>query len=350
LTAANMLGLAEIRLEAGDVDGAMALLRRMTLVVGNPFENHDAAAALLVRTGHPVQAISFLEELVKAVPWNAQYRGRLAQVQLAANQNVEAARKELAAIVSDKFIAYGDRASFADGLQSVTTGSFGSAELDYLAHGSAGTANPDQPFFFAARMKAARGMPATEQVRLLRAALEDTPSGDGARIPLLKAASEVGDYYLAIAVMQPYSTGADLESAIDGMWDSDDEVEETPAPDEQQRVHEPASDFAKLPAKERAAFSRLMGVALFRTKAPDKALSYLLRAYRRETDAGIKAQLNKDIQQIRFTQRRQAANRTRQPQVHSELEQENLVRPRLPERPVSSTPRPQGQGQKGAAQ
>src|SRR5262249_15896499 len=89
LTAANILGLAEIRLQGGDLGGGVALLRRMSLVVGGAFETQDAAATLLLRTGHAAQAASFLEELAKAAPWNAQYRGRLAQAHIAANQSVE---------------------------------------------------------------------------------------------------------------------------------------------------------------------------------------------------------------------------------------------------------------------
>ena len=183
LTAANMLGLAEIRIQSRDVEGGVALLRRMALVVGNPFETQDAAAALLVRSGHPAQGATFLEELVKAVPWNAQYRGRLAQAQIAAGENVEAARKQLASIASDRYVAYEDRVAFADGVSGAVPGGLGSGELDYLAQsgGSAGNTNPDQPFFFFARLKAARTLPAKERVRLMHAALEDNPSGDRAR-------------------------------------------------------------------------------------------------------------------------------------------------------------------------
>jgi len=36
-----MLGLADIRIQAGDLEGGVNLLRRMTLVVGNPFETQD---------------------------------------------------------------------------------------------------------------------------------------------------------------------------------------------------------------------------------------------------------------------------------------------------------------------
>jgi cellulose synthase operon protein C len=349
LTAANMLGLAEIRMQAGDMDGAVALLRRMTLVVGGPFENQDAAAALLVRTGHPAQAVGFLEELVKAIPWNAQYRGRLAQARIAAGQNVESAQKELASIVSDKAVPYEDRAAFANGLQSAAPASLGSAELDYLARGAGANINPDQPFFFAARMKAARGLPAKEQVRLLRDALEDAPARDSARVPLLKAATETGDYFQAIAVMQSMTNQNWRYDLTRGASDENEEAMEAPAQTETETEdHSPG--IARLPAKERAEINRDLGMAYVRIKSLAEALPYLQQAYRLEPDPKIKAQINREVQQIRFTQRRQAANQLRQPEIHSELEQQRIVRPRLPEQPVFSPPRTQGQPQKGAGQ
>jgi len=42
-TAANFLGLAEVRLEAGDAEAAVALLHRMTLVADEPFQDLEAA-------------------------------------------------------------------------------------------------------------------------------------------------------------------------------------------------------------------------------------------------------------------------------------------------------------------
>jgi tetratricopeptide (TPR) repeat protein len=348
LTAANMLGLAEIRLDSGNLEDAVALLRRMTLVVGNPFETQDAAAALLVRTGHPAQAVSFLEELVKAVPWNAQYRGRLAQAQIAANQNVEAARRELVSIVSDKFVVYDDRVSFGDGLQGATPASLGSGELDYLAHGggAAGNGAPDQPFFFAARLKAAKSAAVAERVHLLRAALEDAPGGEAARVPLLKAAMETGDYHLAIASLQPFLAGISWQNSSDAVPDSDDGENATPEwqAENNNRV------FAKLSAKEKAEIARDLGTAFEKTGAPEQALPYLQQAYRLETDSKMKAQMNREVQQIRSLQRRRATNQGRRPEIHSELEQEHLVRPRLPEQPVPNRPRPQDQGQKGGVQ
>lgn len=349
LTAPNMLGLAEIRIQAGDLEGGVALLRRMTLVVGNPFETQSSAAALLMRTGHPAQAVSFLEELVKAMPWNAQYRGRLAQAQIAANQNVEAARKDLAAVVSDRYVAYEDRVAFADGLQGAVPNSLGSAELEYLARGggSAGNVSPDQPYFFSARVKAAKNLPATQSIRLLRAALEDVPAGEAARVPLLKAASAAGDYHLAIAAMQPYLSGANLENVTDGTEQNAESDEDLAIPESQ---GDSSRILAKLPAKDRAEICRYLGTAFEKTKSLNQALAYLQRAYRLEPDTGLKAQINRQAQQIRSALRRQAANRARQPEIHSELEQQHIVRPRLPERTMPIQPSPQGQVQKGAGQ
>src|SRR5256885_14743643 len=81
LNAPNLLGLAEIRLDRNDLPGAMTLLRRMTLVVGEPFQNHEAAAALLEKKGHSAEAAQFRAELVQAVPWDTEAKERLAESQ-----------------------------------------------------------------------------------------------------------------------------------------------------------------------------------------------------------------------------------------------------------------------------
>jgi tetratricopeptide (TPR) repeat protein len=347
LTAPNMLGLADIRLQAGDLEGALALLRRMTLVVGNPFEGQDPAAALLMRTGHPTEAATFLEELVRAVPWNADYRVRLAQARIAAKQNPDAAGKELVAVASAASVTYETRLSAAKALTGAVP-QLGSKELNLMVEGQAAAANDaNQPFFFAARLKAAEGQPSSARIGLLRAALEDKPGGEAARVPLLKAAIEASDYYLAIAAMKPYLGSVDLESGRDTGPNPDDEAEQEPGAQDA-RAEDTVRAFAKLPAKERAEISRDLGVAFERTNALAQALPYLQKAYRLETDPAVKTQINKEVQQVRLVQRRRELNRARQPEVHSELEQEHVVRPRLPEPALSAPPRQQNPLRKGA--
>ena len=200
---------------------------------------------------------------------------------------------------------------------------------------SPGEAN--QPFFFSARLKAAENLPASARIVLLRAALEDYPSGDAARVPLLKAAGANGDYELAIAVMKPFLQNSIFESAYGRRrtTDEDDElVDDTTASDGSLR------DFMKLPAKEWAEINRDLGQAFEKTGAPDQALLYLRRAYGLETDAVVKSQINKQVQQIRAAQRRRTTNAARRPMVRTELEQEHVVRPRIPEPGPSTSPPP----------
>jgi tetratricopeptide (TPR) repeat protein len=85
LDQATFLGLAEIK-STGDQDlaAAMALLRRMVLISGEPFTGLDPAAALLERTHHPAEAAEFLATLIKAEPWNQDAKRRLAEAQSAA--------------------------------------------------------------------------------------------------------------------------------------------------------------------------------------------------------------------------------------------------------------------------
>lgn len=81
LDQATFLGLAEIKLEENDTAAAMALLRRMVLISGEPFTGLDPAAALLERTHHSAEASEFLATLLKAEPWNRDAKRRLAEAQ-----------------------------------------------------------------------------------------------------------------------------------------------------------------------------------------------------------------------------------------------------------------------------
>ncbi|MCZ2152017.1 MAG: hypothetical protein LC126_30100, partial [Bryobacterales bacterium] len=70
-TASNFLGLAEVMLEGGETDAAVRELRRMALVTQPPFVNLKDAGELLRRFGRNGEGMVFLEEAVKAVPWDA---------------------------------------------------------------------------------------------------------------------------------------------------------------------------------------------------------------------------------------------------------------------------------------
>jgi hypothetical protein len=86
LDQSTFLGLAEVKLEDQDTAAAMALLRRMVLISGDPFTGLDPASVLLERTHHPAEAAEFLATLIKAEPWNQSAKQRLAEAQGAASK------------------------------------------------------------------------------------------------------------------------------------------------------------------------------------------------------------------------------------------------------------------------
>ena len=71
LEAANFLGLAEVKLQRGDIAAAIAILNRMTLVVEDGFETLPPAAELLGKYGKTAEAADFLRKRIRAVPWDA---------------------------------------------------------------------------------------------------------------------------------------------------------------------------------------------------------------------------------------------------------------------------------------
>ena len=152
-------GLAEIRIAAGDTPGAVELLRRLVVVVGNPFENLDPAAALLEKTGHNAEAIEFLEQLVKSAPWEAAYRcGWRKQRSPRARMSIQR-RKSLwplrRARMSPTACERKPRWLWPALHRPVE---LGSAELNLLASGTGAIAASaaDQPFFYEARLRAAQ--------------------------------------------------------------------------------------------------------------------------------------------------------------------------------------------------
>src|SRR5205085_6611745 len=143
-------------------------------------------------------------------------RIRLAQAQIAANQNADAARKELTVVAATAPVPYESRMSAAKSLiGSGQNADLGSKELNLMAGGQDITAlDANQPFFFQARLKAAESQAPGARIALLRAVLEDNPNGDAARVPLLKAAIAAGDYHLAIAAMKPNLQNSAVETAL----------------------------------------------------------------------------------------------------------------------------------------
>jgi predicted Zn-dependent protease len=343
LVASNFLGLAELRIAAGDTPGAVELLRRLVVVVGNPFENLDPAATLLEKTGHNSEAIEFLEQLVKSAPWEAAYRLRLAKAKIATGGGAGSiptagtAQDALAAIASSAEISYSVRTLAAVALAGVHQVErhpveLGSKELNLLAEGDSeiSVSAADQPFFYDARLKAAQAAADPRvKVQLLGNALAETPARDEARIPLFLAAASARSDEFARGVVEPLLGGQSFRPAPSVITGDEEIIGSDEADAEEAEGPSQMNAAFKLPTAQQAQLAWTLSEVLVRLDRLNEALPYLLRARRLEKAPTRREQIGRTITDVRARLRRQQLNAARQPILHEALEQDRLVRPRL---------------------
>jgi tetratricopeptide (TPR) repeat protein len=333
LNAANLLGLAEIRLDRNDLAGAMTLLRRMTLVVGEPFQNHEAAAALLEKKGHSAEAAQFRSELVKAVPWDTEAKERLAESQ--ASSANPSGLKSLAEVSADPEAVYKARTDAAMAfakLRGTSEISFkaGSGELDLLSSKQASDAvAAEKPFYYQARLKVAAASSSLDvRIPLLRGALEYFPYADAARISLFQAAMQQSKYQVAVNGLEPLNQSGVLAVAS-----------ETAQASETSQTEAAVRGPLQVTSQERAQVLANLARAFEKLERYDQAVTAYQQAIRLEKAAPAKAELRKNLNGVRTILNWRKLNLARQPLVRAELEQTNVVRPRLDVPKILSPPR-----------
>src|SRR5271157_721569 len=332
LVAANFLGLAEIRLASGDTTGALDLLHRLVVAVGNPFENLDPAAALLEKTGHNAEALEFLDQLVKSAPWEPSYRLRLAKAELAASTNAAAAQESLTTIAAGPGTSYDLRLKAAVALAGRPHSDLGSGELNLLA-GSPGAISPpaaDKFYFYEARIRAAQNVadPQTK-FQILSHCVIDFPRRDDARVPLFEAARSVESNEYALGVLEPmfqflriYAPEAanEEEQIISSGEEEEESAEESNAS---------ATAAVKLSRAQQAQVAQMVGDTMSRLNRLADALSYYQTARQLENSPAIRKTLLRKIADVKAALRIERQNVARQPLLHEALEQDRVVRPQL---------------------
>jgi tetratricopeptide (TPR) repeat protein len=294
----NFLGLAEVHLEDKDTPGAVALLRRMTLVSGEAFKTLDPAAALLEKTAHAAEAAVFLAELVKAEPWNADARERLAAAQ--------GSTATLVVVAKSGDAPYATRVAAALGLRKlkgeVATGT--DAELVLLSGQAALTdTEVSKPYFAASRVEAAVG-PLESREKLLLGAIAIDPKLP--KLPLFRAALEARHDDLAVAVGRQILPQYFSEEAEFNEW--------------------VANGFLSgLAPAERLDVARGLGEAQQRLGNLRAAALYYQIAERIQPSQAVRTALERVKAQIEIN----AKNELRRPVVSENLEQDRLVRPRV---------------------
>jgi predicted Zn-dependent protease len=336
LVAANFLGLAEIRIAAGDTPGALELLRRLVLAVGSPYENLDSAAALLEKTGHNKEAVEFLDQLVKSTPWDSSFALRLAKARIAGVQDAASAQGILAKIAAGSQAPYNLRVEAALALAGAQTQfDFGSAELKLLSgdpHGITATV-ADQPYFYDARLRAAQSASDPHvKLQLFGNALAEIAARDDARLPLFHAAAGLRLDELALASIehllrdQVFFREQVNESSEEEEIVSSDDIETEADTGEEAR---PVFALTKLASVQQVQLARSVGEAMVRLNRVSEALRYLQFAAKLEKTPARRKEINVEIVNAKSRLRSQELNVTRQPILHAELEQDRLVRPRV---------------------
>ncbi len=358
LVAANFLGLAEIRLAAGDTPGALDLLRRLVVVVGNPFENLDPAAALLEKTGHNAEAVEFLGQLVKSAPWEPSYRLRLAKATLAAKdpaagQASTLAQDSLVAIATGANTPYDLRLKAALALVGRPHSDLGAGELNLLAGPPAAiTASAaDKFYFYEARIRAAQSLsdPKTK-MQLLSHSVTDFPGRDEARVQLFRAAAAAQSNEYALGIIEPLFQTQFLRNYVGEAGGASAEEEQIISADEEDEATDdstaPTTVSARLSRTQQALVAQLIGDTMVHLDRLTDAINYYQTARRLEGTPAVRKILTRKIADANASLRIQQQNAGRQPILHEPLEQDRLVRPQLIAR---VTPAPTAAPSKGAA-
>ena len=297
------LGLAEIRVQQGNIPAALELLHRLTLVVGEPFDNLAAAAALLERLNRPSEALEFRRARVQAVPWDADAHIALARAEIAAARDRAGALDRLARVAESPKERYAVRVEAARAFASAggRLGRRAQTEIDWLRATSDLTpAAADRPMFVAARLAAAeRATEPSVRISLLLAAVAADPAGAGLRVPLFRAELAGGKPADAIEAIQPIL------------------------------AHNRSLTNIGLTAAARARLARELGEAHQQVDRLPEAVRFFTIALEGQS-AAERAPTRQRITRLNEEIGRRARNTARQPHIVEALDQPQLVRPRIP--------------------
>jgi len=345
LTAPNFLGLAAIDLDEGDVPGAVALLKRLTLISGNPYADADSAASLLETRSRYAEALQFLQPLAQAFPWNATYKTRLAVAMLAGNAQSAQALTALQAVTADAKATYAERLAAARALKGrgAPNADPGSAELQLLERDTCPSADEASKPYFVEALKAAAACAPDDKARerLLHTAIAAAPFNVEVRLQYVSAAFAAGLDTRALVAAEPIlENGA---SFYGQRYAAGDDSSLSQGYVGSQRI--PVLSTVK--PEDAAKLTWFAIHAREKRHENDVALSLLQSALSSEHDTSRRHALEEEQNRLEAEVARQEENEARAPKIHAELDQDRVVRPRLlPGMPF--TPRKAANGEEDA--
>jgi tetratricopeptide (TPR) repeat protein len=344
---ADFLGLAEIRLQQGNVPQAVSVLRRMNRVAGEPFENLGAAGDLLVKMGHPAEATEFYALRVKAVPWDAGARLKLAKAEVAANSGKSEAIPLLTAVASSPSADYSTRVAAATSLApaKAPAAGLGSAELDWLVKGGPMAAAESPGLFYASLRAARETTDSAAKIRLLLGAIaihpDDLAQSGGAppptavrhdavspRILLFQAAAAANQNELALSALTPLVDQSILTSPRPFLPENEAALEEPEQPD---RSYVETAFLAgqQMDKSLESLIAAQMAGAFQKLDRLEEAGRLWKVASMLATDDSLRTQANLELKHLEAQVKIEKADQERRPVITEHLEQQGLVKPRL---------------------
>jgi predicted Zn-dependent protease len=327
LTAPNFLGLASIDLEENNTAAAIELLKRLTMVSSDMYADMDAAAHLLEDRHLPAEALQFLHPLSEASPWNASYKVRVAQAMVAANAGQSEALGLLSAVAADARAPYVVRVSAALALKGHAHSASGSEELQLLAQPGCPTPEAvSKPYFVASRLQAgecAANLKSKEH--LLREGIATAPDDPRVRLRYIFAAFGANFDSRALIAADPYLQGYYYPGAAGSL----DNTEEPAESEESASQPNQARTLAALPPKQAAHLLLLASAAYQRRRDYLNASRIVSMGLALVHELADRKPLEDRQKQILQDQARSQQNDARAPTIRPEMDQPNVVRPRL---------------------
>ena len=319
----DYLALAEAEIAAGDMPGALEQLRSLSLSA-ELYSSLDSAASLLERTDHESEALEFLAPLANGVPWEPDYKLRLARAELKAKLKVADAQSILAQLAQDKSVPYNERVQAATALKGAPApANLGSGELDSLASGSPiAAAQANRPYFLPARVAAAHSIANNESI--LFDALACGPS-DEARLMLFEQEFVLGHNAMALAAIDPLVNGVETAYPVP-QWAQHDEGF---------LARRAQSALPQIPVTDRVKVASELAAIYERMDNPDSALTWLKTAISLAGESQQAKQLEAREAALQARMAIDAENASREPVIQQSLDQPNVVRARVTEANVT---------------
>jgi len=326
----------------------VALLERMNLVSGQPFENLTAAGDLLVKMGQPAGAAQFYSMRVKAVPWDADARLKLAQAEAAVNTRRNEAIQLLTPLVSSPNAAYAERAAAAESLAAfkAPVPSQVSAELEWLIRGGP-MAAVESPGFYYARLRAARETadPAAK-IRLLLDAIairpedfsqrtarspsaEAEPESVSPRVYMAEAAAAANQNELAMSAITPLLEQGSTLTVQPENQEGEAADEGSAQPEYPDILWKWFLRDQKLRDEQKSLLAAQLAGALVKLDRLGEAARLWKIAAMLATDGSVRSKAGSELERVQAQLKLEKADQERRPVITKNLGQSVLVRPRL---------------------